>query len=309
MRWNARPAGLIPSLGISAVFGLGSTVGHCQSPSPQPDGAAPKVRAVMTVVGPNPSAPAMPVPRNVSPVPVLPVIAGAMSSLEGGTAAVLGEPYSGIQTTSILNGNKIVLRHTTRFFRDSHGRTRVERTLPTNSDMESSPIITSITINDPVSGEEYTLEPQGKTAVVSSLRGSLAAGIQPPVTPPTPTGVPPWGLPGVQESKPVSLGDKFIDGIHVVGTRVEETVTFADREPETIIIDQWFSPELGVVMLTTHQNSGVDSTERLEHIVRAEPDPALFTVPPEYTRSEVPARTSPPGPNSSPAHIESTKAP
>lgn len=39
MRWNARLPGLIPSLRISAVFGLASSVGHGQSPSQQADGA------------------------------------------------------------------------------------------------------------------------------------------------------------------------------------------------------------------------------------------------------------------------------
>ena len=291
MQWNARPAVLIPSLGISAILGLASSAGSGQSPPQQAVGAAPKMQAVMTLSTPSPAVHVMSMPQNAPLAPVPMVIAGPMSSWEDGTAAVVGEPYSGIQTTTIRNGNKIVLRHTRRFFRDGHGRTRVERMLPTGSDIEPSTIITLVTINDPVSAEQYTLEPQGKTAEVSALRGSLAAGIQPPVTPPTPTAVPPWGLPGVQESKPTSLGEKFIDGIEVVGTRVEDTVTSADREPETIVIDQWFSRELGVVILTTHQGSSVNSSERLEHIVRAEPDPALFTVPPEYTRSEGPAQT------------------
>ena len=289
MRWNAHPADLLAGLAICAIFGLAPSVGRSQSSSPQPDGAAPKVRAMTSTIGSIPSAPVIMMRPNLPPPPVIPVSGGVMSPLEAGTAAVLGEPYSGIQTTTLLTNNKLFLRQTTRFFRDSHGRTRVERTLPTGSDTESSPTIMSVTINDPVSGEEYTLEPQGKTARVSPLRGSLAAGMQPPVTPPTPTGVPPWGLPGVQESKPTPLGQKFIDGIAVVGTRVEDTVTFPDREPETLVIDQWFSPELGVAMLRTHQGGGIDSTERLEHVVRGEPDPALFVVPREYTRSEAPA--------------------
>ena len=288
MRWNALPAALMASLAISAVLGLAPSVGRSQSPSQQPDGAAPKISVLATPSGPAPSAPIMLKPRNLPAPPVLPISGGVMSPLEAGTAAVLGKPYSATQTTTILNNNKMFSRQLTRFFRDSHGRTRVERTIPTDSDTESPPIILSVTINDPMSGAEYTLEPQGKTAVVSPLRGPLAAGIQPPVTPPTPTGVPPWGLPGVQESKPIPLGQKFIDGIAVVGTRVEDTVTFPDREPETMVIDQWFSTELGVAILKTHQGGGMDSTQRLEHIVQAEPDPALFTVPPDYARKEVP---------------------
>lgn len=294
MRWNAHPVHLVAGLAITAIFGLAPSVGRSQSSPQQPDGAAPRVRTLTTTLsGANPSAPAIQARPNLPPAPVILVSGGVMSPLEAGTAAVLGEPYSGVQTTTLLKNNKLVLRQTTRLFRDSHGRTRVEHTLPTGSDTESSPTITSVTINDPVSGEEYILEPQGKIARVSPLRGSLAAGMQPPVTPPTPTGVPPWGLPGVQESKPTPLGQKFIDGIAVVGTRVEDTVTFPDREPETMVIDQWFSPELGVAMLRTHQGSGMDSTQRLEHVVRGEPDPTLFVVPHEYTRSEAPAHQAP----------------
>lgn len=290
MRWNAHPPVLAACLAICAILGLAPSVGRSQSSSPQPEGAAPKVRAMTSTMTSIPSAPAIQMRPNLPPPPpVIPVNGGVMSPLEAGTAAVLGEPYSGIQTTTLLNNNKLFLRQATRFFRDSHGRTRVERTLPTGSETESSPVITSVIINDPVSAEEYLLEPEGKTARVSPLRGALAAGMQPPVTPPTPTGVPPWGLPGVQESKPTPLGQKFIDGIAVVGTRVEDTVTFPDREPEMLVIDQWFSPELGVVLLRTHHGAGVDSTQRLEHLVRGEPDPALFVIPHEYTRSEAPA--------------------
>jgi hypothetical protein len=99
-----------------------------------------------------------------------------------------------------------------------------------------------------------------------------------------------FGLPGVSESKPVSLGEKFIDGIHVVGTRVEYTMTFEDREPETMTNDQCFSPELGLMILSTQKMADRDrSTERLEDIVQGEPDGALFCVPPEYTLSEGPS--------------------
>jgi hypothetical protein len=112
------------------------------------------------------------------------------------------------------------------------------------------------------------------------------------------------------ESKPVSLGEKVIDGIKVVGTRVEDNITFANRKPNTITIEQWFSPELGIAILITHRSSdGGGSTERLKHLVRAEPDAALFGVPPDYTRPGVPTLSSPRGPISSPVHVEPTKNP
>jgi hypothetical protein len=125
-----------------------------------------------------------------APCPAIAVMSGGMSSLEAGTAAVLGAPYSGIRTTTILSGDKIVLKHITRFFRDSHGRTRLEFAFLANSNVKSPPVITTVTINDPVSGEMYTLQPEQKTVVVSPLPGSRTHVIQPPVTPPTPSGLP-----------------------------------------------------------------------------------------------------------------------
>jgi len=240
------------------------------SPYQQPDPAAPKPHAE---------------------VRIWPPIAGPMSSLEAGDAAVVGVPYSGTRTTTIVFGDLIFQKSATGLFRDSHGRTRLERRFPADNNVSSPLVTVLVTINDPVSGKVYTLQPQEKTAQVSALSDSDARLIQPPVEPPPPSRLPRTGsgLPGVSESKPASLGEKLIDGIHVVGTRVEYTMTFEDREPETMINDQWFSPELGLIILSTQQTTdGVRSTEQLEHIVQAEPDGALFCVPPEYTLSEVP---------------------
>ena len=119
---------LIPRLGISAVFGLASSFGHCQSPSQQPDGATPKGRQAIILQRLDGAAvSAMPAPLNVPPSPVIAVMSGGMSPLEAGTAAVFGAPYSGIRTTTILNGDKIVLRHTTRSAANRPGQRRTAR--------------------------------------------------------------------------------------------------------------------------------------------------------------------------------------
>ncbi|HEY6922350.1 MAG TPA: hypothetical protein VI653_02695 [Steroidobacteraceae bacterium] len=227
-------------------------------------------------------------PRRHAELRIWPPIGGQMSSLGAGNAAVVGVPYSGTRTSTLANGDQIVRGSVTRFFRDSSGRTRLERRFPADASV-SSPMVTAlVTINDPVSGKKYTLEPQEKTGHVFALSDSDARLIQPPVTPPPASRLPRTGpgLPGVTESKPASLGEKSIDGIHVVGTRIEYTMTFEDREAQTMTCDQWFSPELGLMILSTQRTpDGVSATERLEDIVQAEPDSALFCVPPEYTLS------------------------
>lgn len=87
----------------------------------------------------------------------------------------------------------------------------------------------------------------------------------------------------------VSLGEKTIDGITVVGTRLNHRVRkgdFGNEQPISITVEYWFSPDLGVAIRDTqHSTIGGEIDYRLEQIVRAEPDAALFKVPPEYTRN------------------------
>ena len=54
-----------------------------------------------------------------------------------------------------------------------------------------------------------------------------------------------------------------------------------------IVSEQWFSPDLEVLVLTKHSDPRVGETVyRLMNIVRAQPDPALFMVPGDYTIQE-----------------------
>jgi hypothetical protein len=69
-----------------------------------------------------------------------------------------------------------------------------------------------------------------------------------------------------------------------------------NQKPIAVAVEQWFSPELGVVILTTDRSAiGNETTYQLEQIARAEPDATLFVIPPDYTRREptvTSARTS-----------------
>ena len=274
------PAGLVPRLCASAAFVLGTSFGYCQSPS----------EVASKSIAP---------PAATSVKASDAMFAAGHASFEDGTAPVVGMPYSAIGTTQsatlFLDGNRIVHTETTRYFRDSQGRTRVEHMFaPANFPVGSPPTITMITINDPVSGERYVLHSQQKTADTLPWRGGGA--IQPPVPTPTPSArlsLPGFGFGGFAsdaESKAVPLGEKTIDGIRVVGTQLEHTMpanVVGNQKPIVITVEQWFSPELGVVVLATHRSTiGSETTYQLEQIVRAEPDAALFGVPPDYTRRE-----------------------
>jgi hypothetical protein len=214
-------------------------------------------------------------------------------SFEGGTAPVIGAPYSATETvesaTTYRDGNRAVRGITNRrLYRDSHGRTRVDAVfLPADS---TDPVPIGITINDPVAGKQYSLQPEQKTFNAVPWRG--ASAIYPPVTAPVPSTsmtVAIGYFQGVPESecKTVSLGAQVVDGIKVVGTRVEHTIpigTFRNQKPIDIRVEQWFSLDLGVIIQTTRWTSiGTEAIHRLEQVVRAEPDATLFTVPPDYT--------------------------
>jgi hypothetical protein len=88
--------------------------------------------------------------------------------------------------------------------------------------------------------------------------------------------------------KETPLGEKMIDGIRAVGKRVDYSLpanSVGNEKPITIRLEQWFSPDLGVVLLATQRSSiGFDSTYKLEEIDRNEPDRSLFTVPEDFTK-------------------------
>lgn len=91
----------------------------------------------------------------------------------------------------------------------------------------------------------------------------------------------------------VSLGERSVEGVKVIGSRHEFEIAageIGNEQPIRVRTEQWFSPDLGVVVESLHQDPMVGETSyRLTNIRRGEPDAALFTVPAGYTRHEVAA--------------------
>ena len=84
-----------------------------------------------------------------------------------------------------------------------------------------------------------------------------------------------------------SLGQQLIEGVTAAGTRSITVIpagAIGNAQEIRIVSEQWFSPDLEVLVLTRHSDPRVGETiYRLTNIVRADPDPALFTVPADYT--------------------------
>jgi hypothetical protein len=104
-------------------------------------------------------------------------------------------------------------------------------------------------------------------------------------------GVPMCNAAAMKAAKPVSIGERNVSGLKVKGSRLEFTIPpgeVGNDQAITVRTDQWFSPDLGVVVSSTHHDPMIgDTTYRLEQIDRAEPDASLFVIPEDYTKNPV----------------------
>jgi hypothetical protein len=95
----------------------------------------------------------------------------------------------------------------------------------------------------------------------------------------------------LKAAEPVSIGERVVEGLKVTGSRLEFRIDagkVGNEQPITVRTDQWFSPDLGVVVSSTHQDPMIgESSYRLEQIHRVEPDEALFVVPADYAKNPV----------------------
>jgi len=104
-------------------------------------------------------------------------------------------------------------------------------------------------------------------------------------------GVPMCNAAAMKGAKPVSIGERNVSGLKVKGSRLEFTIPpgqMGNDQAVTVRTDQWFSPDLGVVVSSTTSDPSIgESTYRLEQIERSEPDKSLFVIPPDYTKNPV----------------------
>jgi hypothetical protein len=221
--------------------------------------------------------------------------------------AVTGMPYSAEQVTehvqTLADGTKISQPSPkVMFYRDSQGRTRIERTfpLPPGASAAETAGPSFIEISDPVAGVHYTLEPRNHVArkmsfpnasrpppqpSPSTASASKAVRILPAIVP-----APPGSTSDTQTQRPQfsheSLGTQTIEGVLAEGSRT--TVVYpigavGNDRPFTTVSETWMSPELKTVVLSKKSDPrNGDSTTRLTNISRSEPDSSLFQIPSDY---------------------------
>jgi hypothetical protein len=246
---------------------------------------------------------------------------GFISERLVGGSPVKGAPYSAqaaTETTQTLaDGNRIVQKSTATLYRDSEGRERREQTLPMIGPFTAqgdAPQI--ISISDPVTGVNYSLNPKEKIAVklpalppglpgvpgapvgggananfdvffANRPAGGVALGAAGAQVMIYKSGTGAGNTPNVEQ-----LGSKIIEGVQADGTRTTITIPagqMGNDRPIDIIDEQWRSSELQVTVLSKHSDPRMGETVySLTNVSRSEPSPTLFQVPPDYTIKDGP---------------------
>jgi hypothetical protein len=93
--------------------------------------------------------------------------------------------------------------------------------------------------------------------------------------------------PGVkQDANEESLGQKVIEGVLADGKRVTTVIpagAIGNQQAITVRSEQWFSPDLEILLMTRHSDPRSGETSyTLSNVTRGEPAANLFDVPPDY---------------------------
>jgi hypothetical protein len=247
-----------------------------------------------------------------------------------GDKVVKDAPYTAEAVTetvqALANGNRIVHKTTAQLARDSEGRTRREQTMDAVGPwaMGGEPL-KLITLNDPVAGVMYHLDPRnniavklpaGKGAVPPPLdagqtfffasspdnqeggagiakikaearaTASLAAG----GLTAAPGAIMSFKMKEPGEVKSESLGQQTIEGILATGTRTTRTIAagaIGNEQPIEVTSETWYSPDLQTIVMSKHNDPQIgETTYKLTNIQRAAPPQSLFEVPANYTIRE-----------------------
>lgn len=232
---------------------------------------------------------------------------------------VLGAPYSATITNesvqTLADGNRIVQTNTGSTARDSQGRTRQDTVLPAIGNLSAANAPHLIFIHDPVAQTSYTLNLTEKTAqkmpalpplpggtggVTGAVVSMRVEGNGAPLPPPD--AMPDVAIaagpgPGAFFEKHLNierqdqvntedLGSQTMEGVLVKGIRTTHAIPagqIGNDRAITIVTEVWTSPDLKTVIYSKRSDPRMgEQTFRLTNIVRAEPNPSLFTVPADY---------------------------
>jgi len=241
---------------------------------------------------------------------------------EFGGGMVKGAPYSAESVTettqTLADGNRIARKNAAAVYRDSQGRTRREQTVGSIGllAVEGAEPLRIITINDPVAGVRYTLDP--RTQIATKIPLGPPVSLAPPgaaqwaprevsedtfevALPPPSAGaakhvvqttVIRHGTEGQGTTE--QLGKQVMEGVEVEGSRETSTIPagqIGNERPLDMVFERWYSPRLQTVVMSRRSDPRMgDTVYRLTNINLSEPPASLFQVPAGYTVKEGPQR-------------------
>lgn len=234
---------------------------------------------------------------------------------------VKGKQYSADAATetvqTLADGNRIVHRTVSKFYRDSEGRTRREETFGNVDPDHPAPHEVKVFIDDPVSRTAYVLDPGSKSAekVLRSQkfldeRNAQDDGTRTMLKIVNDDQEAAQNAPGrvmikfqdehsgnpntlvmqmPDEKRDVvkeELGDRNIEGVDCTGTRQTITIpagAVGNEKPITIVTETWFAPAIAtVVESTTDDPRFGKTTYQLTNVQTTEPDRSLFEPPSDF---------------------------
>jgi hypothetical protein len=238
---------------------------------------------------------------------------GITAALAGRAATIPGAPYSAQAVTqhvqTLADGNRITQTTTNAVARDSKGRVYREESLPGLGNNDGEPPHLAL-IEDPVAGQHITLDSNSKTAIkmpsAQMKKADEAAAREgiPPLAGITldfntaGSGQPPQNFTAMklkaddEKTATTDLGKQTIEGVAAQGTRITRTIPAGEMGNELPIVitsETWYSPDLKVLVMSKSSDPRMgETTYKLTNLSRAEPEPALFQIPADYTVKDQP---------------------
>lgn len=198
---------------------------------------------------------------------------------------VTSAPYSAQAVTqftqTLANGDHIQRTTTASVARDSQGRTRMDRSIAAVGALAASGgARRAIVIHDPVAGMSYALDPASHTVRSMQIRAPRSGDA-------SAEHANARAARSQANLKTEDLGTETIQSVSAQGKRVTRVIPAGKEGNEKeidVVTETWYSPDLQVVVMSkTSDPRFGDSVYQLNSISRTEPDPALFTVPSDYT--------------------------
>lgn len=216
----------------------------------------------------------------------------------GFTPAILslpGHPFSALRTYTawrdVGSRETVYATTTVTIARDSRGRVHFERSVRAGE--------VEVVLSDPVARVVYRYRVGAKAAQGCSQ--AAAGGASAPAASEAQPSQPEKSAAPSQVSEAAmretggdvsseELGWRDFAGVAAIGQRTRHALG-SESGARHLLLEQWFSPELGVVLLQQTSIEGVGSTSELTHEVKlGEPDASLFALPAGYA---VPAALPP----------------